>query len=68
MNNITNINQVGIDQELPLETATLKGGMEAQTGINPQAKKARETSRGELMKGPTAGTVVDLQYKEIAEP
>ena len=36
MNNITNINQGGIDPELPLETATLKGEMEAQTGINHQ--------------------------------
>ena len=68
MKNITNINQGGIDPKLPLETATLKGEMEAQTGINHQAIKAEETSRGELVKGPTAGPVVNLQYKEIAGP
>ena len=68
MKNITNINQGGIDPKLPLETATLKGEMEAQTGINHQVIKAEEITRGELVKGPTAVTVVDHQCKEIAKP
>ena len=67
MINITNINPVGIDQELPLETATLKGVMKAETGIDLQATEGEETSREQPVIDPTAGTEVDLQYTEIAE-
>ena len=67
MKNITNINQGGIDPKLPLETATLKGEMNAQTGRYHQVIETEEITRGEQVKGPTAVTVVDHQCTEIAE-
>ena len=67
MKKITNINQGGKDPKLPLETATLKGEMAAQTGINHQVIEIEETTRGEQVKGPPAIPVVDHQCTEIAE-
>ena len=66
-NPIADINPVGIDQELPLETATLKGVMKAETGIDLQATEGEETSREQLVIDPTAGTEVDLQAAEMGE-
>ena len=46
MKRITNINQGGINQKLLLETDTLKGEIQAQTGINHLAINIEETTRG----------------------
>ena len=67
MKRITNINQGGIDPKLLLETDTLKGEMEAQTGINHQVIEIEETTRGNQVRGLPAIPGVDHQCIEIAE-
>ena len=64
---ITSITQGGINQKLLLETVTLKGEIQAQTGINHLAINIEETTRGNQMRGLPAIPGVDHQCIEITE-
>ena len=66
-NPIADINPAGIDQELPLETATLKEVMKAEAGTDLKTTEGEQTSREQPVIDRTAGTEVDLQNTEITE-